>query len=156
VPFGDRGDEALVANGLGSAVVVAAVLTLGVVLRLWSRNGSVARLLALVALSVAVLVPVLLAIPDIALGISRGPAIELRPLVALSPLGPFWASLLLDDGLAVDAETFVFLGIAGYGVIALALWLGIEAHVWRVRREDDARRQHAKAATEGRAAAAEG
>lgn len=156
VPFGDRGDEALFVNGLGSAVVVAAVLTLGVVLRLWSRNGSVARLLALVALSVAVLVPVLFAIPDIALGISRGPAIELRPLVALSPLGPFWASLLLGDGLAVDADTFVFLGIAGYGVIALALWLGIEAHVWRVRREDEARRQHAKAATEGRAAAAAG
>jgi hypothetical protein len=65
---------------------------------------------------------------------------RLPPFMALSPIGPLWASVLLTDRAPVDSVILAFLGLAGYGGTALALWIGIEAHVLRVRRADEARR----------------
>ena len=39
-----------------------------------------------------------------------------------------------------EALAAALLGLAGYGGTALALWVGIEVHVLRVRRADEARR----------------
>jgi hypothetical protein len=46
----------------------------------------------------------------------------------------------LTDRAPVDSVILAFLGLGGYGGTALVLWIGIEAHVLRVRRADEARR----------------
>jgi len=136
---GDDGDGALFVMAVGNALVATTITALAVVFRLWSRNGVVARLLALVTLATAVLVPVLLSLilePNVFDYGNRMP-----PLMALSPLGPIWSSLLIVDRVDVSDVFLVFLGMAGYGAATLALWVGIEIHVARVRRTDAQRRQ---------------
>jgi hypothetical protein len=138
LPLGDEGDAALFVVGCGNALVIAAFTGLAMVFRLWSRNGIVARLLTLVTLATAVLVPVLLSLvmePNV-FDYGR----RLPPFLALSPIGPLWAGVLLTDRAPFESTILAFLGLAGYGGVALALWVGIEAHVLRVRRADEARR----------------
>ncbi len=138
LPLADEGDAALFVLGVGNALVLAAFTALAVVFRLWSRNGVVARLLTLVTLATAILVPVLLSLvmePNVFDYGNRLP-----PFMALSPIGPLWASVLLTDRAPVDSVILAFLGLGGYGGTALVLWIGIEAHVLRVRRADEARR----------------
>lgn len=135
---GDDGDAALFVIGVGNALVTAAFTGLAIVFRLWSRNGVVARLLSLVTLATAILVPVLLSLvlqPNVFDYGNRLP-----PLMAVSPIGPLWSSILLSEHASFESVFLAFLGIAGYGAAALALWLGIEMHVARVRRADADRR----------------
>ncbi|MFO0713230.1 MAG: ABC transporter permease [Sandaracinus sp.] len=138
VGMSDAADGALFVVGVGNALVAAAFTALAVVLRLWARNGVVARLLALVVLAAAILVPVLLSLvlePNVFDYGNRLPA-----LMALSPIGSIWASVLLSEHAPLESVAMVFTGHVLYGGAALVMWLGIEAFVLRVKRADAARR----------------
>lgn len=145
IELGDAGDVALFVIGVGNAVLAAAFTAIAIVLRLWSRSGIVARLLTLVLVATAVLVPVLLSLllePNV---FQYGR--ELPPLVAVSPIGPLWGSILLSEQTSFDTTLALLFGSACYGVIALVLWVGIEFYVARVRRNDAARRASRPALT---------
>jgi ABC-type transport system involved in multi-copper enzyme maturation permease subunit len=151
LPLGDEGDAALFVMGIGQAAVAAAATVCAILLRLWSRNGVVARVLTVVLLITATLVPVLFSLmlqPNV---FDYGN--QLPPLMAISPIGPVWASIVLADGGSFTAIDLVFVGIAGYGLFAAMGWTGIELYVLRVKARDQARRAPTGASGVGAAAA---
>jgi ABC-type transport system involved in multi-copper enzyme maturation permease subunit len=137
-PVGDEGDNALFVMGVGNAAVAGATTVLAIALRLWSRNGVVARLLAIVTLTTAVLVPVLLSLmiePNVFDYGNRLP-----PFMAISPIGPMWASVLLVDRASLQTVAPAYLGIVMYAFAAFVGWAAIELYVLRVRSREEKRR----------------
>lgn len=128
----------------GTALVVAAFTAIAVVIRLWSRSGAVARLLASVLFVGATFAPLLAAVIFEPLALEQG---RLPSLVALSPIGPIWAAALLG-GSASNAELgLVWTGMAIHATIALAAWVGIEFFVAWVRRAEMDRSRRRPSAT---------
>lgn len=128
-------DAALFAVAVGNAAICAFVAAVASWLRLMLRNGLAARVLALALIAGAVLLPFLvtLVIDDDALGrLDR----EVPLPMMLSPLLPTILGFAI--GLERDMHPMEALRVVvpaiGYGLVAVAAWIAVEARCVQAKR----------------------
>ncbi|AKF07668.1 ABC transporter permease [Sandaracinus amylolyticus] len=147
-------DAALLALAVGNAAVGMFAAAVSAWLRLVLRNGLAARVLTLALLSAAVLLPFLmtLVIDDDALSrLNR----EIPAPLMLSPLLP--TILAFDIGLEHDMPlweaTRALVPAVGYGLLAIAAWIAVEARGVAARKAMQERKQRLVARSEAERAA---
>ncbi|MDQ3034961.1 MAG: ABC transporter permease, partial [Myxococcota bacterium] len=145
-------DAALFAIAIGNAAVGLFVAAVASWLRLALRNGLAARVLTLALIAAAVLLPFLvtLVIDDDALGrLNR----EIPLPMMVSPLLPTILGIAIGlerDMLPLEAMRVVVPAI-GYGLLAVAAWIAVEARCVIARRAMAERRRRLIARSEGEA-----
>ncbi|UJR79736.1 ABC transporter permease [Sandaracinus amylolyticus] len=147
-------DAALLALAIGNAAVGMFAAAVAAWLRLVLRNGLAARVLTLALLSAAVLLPFLmtLVIDDDALSrLNR----EIPAPLMLSPLLP--TILAFDIGVERDMPlweaTRALVPALGYGLLAVAAWIAVEARGAAARKTMEERKQRLVARSEAERAA---